>query len=216
TVPVSSEAAARAGAALWPALLTRLGDLTEDMSSGTDLEGAFRLDQAVSVRDGAYRGVAYTRFRTGPSVDVGVGVFGGHLVIGSPVGALHEAIDVFQGDAAAAGPAWRTYEGLSLGPAAAQAYDVTYAPDFLRGIAQVSDLAAGSVASVLWFGLQGAAMSMGSDADLDALPSYDELIGAADAVTTALRTLADRTGPAVGTSELVNGARWSTWRLPLR
>ncbi len=216
TVPVSSEDSARAGVAMWPTVLARLGDLTEGMSAGTDMEGAFRLDEAVSVREGVYRGVAYTRYRTGPSVDVGVAVFGGHLVIGSPVAALHEAIDVFHGDVVAAGPAWRTYEGLGLGEAEAQAYGVTYAPDLLRGIARVSDLAAGSFASVLWFGLQGAAVSMGSEADLKALPSYDELIGVADAVTAALRTLADRTGPAVGTAELVNGARWSTWRLPLR
>ena len=76
TIPVSSEQAAREGLDQWPTLLRSLGDLTEDMGAGTEMDGFFRPQDAVSVRESAYRGIPYTRYRTGPAVDVGVAVFG--------------------------------------------------------------------------------------------------------------------------------------------
>lgn len=46
--------------------------------------------------------------------------------------------------------------------------------------------------------------------------TYDDLLGLVDLFTEALELVADRTGVAVGTTEVVDGAAWTTWRLPLR
>src|SRR5690606_15636409 len=216
TIPVSSEQAAREGLDQWPTLLRSLGDLTQDMGAGTEIEGLFRPQDAVSVRGSSYRGIPYTRYRTGPAVDVGVAVFGGHLVFGLPAASLHAAVDVYLGDGPAAGRAGRTFEGLDLTAGDIKAYDVTLTSEFLTGLAEISDLAAGPIASALWFGVQGAAMAADVEVEPSDLPTYDELIGLADVVTEALQILGARTGPAIGTTELVDGARWSTWRLPLR
>lgn len=216
TIPVSSEQAAREGLDQWPTLLRSLGDLTEDMGAGTEMDGFFRPQDAVSVRESAYRGIPYTRYRTGPAVDVGVAVFGGHLVFGLPAASLHAAVDVYLGDGPAAGRAGRTLGGLDLTAGDIKAYDVTLTSEFLTGLAEISDLAAGPIASALWFGVQGAAMAADVEVEPSDLPTYDELIGLADVVTDALQILGARTGPAIGTTELVDGARWSTWRLPLR
>lgn len=216
TVPVSSEEAAREGIRQWPEILLGLGEMTQALGAGTEMDGFFRPQDAVSVREGSYRGIPYTRYRTGPAVDVGVAVFGGHLVLGLPASSLHAAVDVYLGDGPAAGQAWRTYEGLGLAAGDVKAYDVTLTSQFLSGLAEVADLAAGPIASALWLGVQGAAMAAEVGVDPDGLPTYDELIGLGDLVTDALRVLANRTGPAVGTTELVDGARWTTWRLPLR
>ncbi len=216
TVPVSSEQEARKGIEMWPAVIDGLADLAQSLEEGTEVEGAFRFDEAVSVREGSYRGIDYTRYRTGPGTDVGVAVLGGHLVIGSPATSLHDAIDIHLGGVASSGAAWRTLEGLNLGGADFVAYDVAAMPEFLSGLAQISDLLAGPFAWTVWLGVQGLAMAADPSEVPTDLPSYDDLIRLADVVTDGLLLLADRTGPAVGTTELVNGARWSTWRLPLR
>src|SRR5690606_20386699 len=82
------------------------------------------------------RDVDYLRVRSGPSVDVGVAVFGGHLVVGSPPASLHAAIDVHLGAPPAAGVVWRTYESLGRVGGDVVAYDLTDAPAFLRGLAR--------------------------------------------------------------------------------
>lgn len=219
TLPVTSEVLAREGVATWPTVLSSIAGLAQDLSGDTDLPESMRMDEAVSVRHGSYRGVEYTRYRAGFGTDVGVAVFGGHLVIGSPVGSLHEAIDVYLGAVRLTSGAWRAVEALDVGAGPVRAYEATATADFLRGLAEASDLASGPFATAMWVAVQGALAAEQEDATADAptdAPTYDELIGLADRVTDGLRLLAERTGPAVGTTELEDGVLRSTWRLPLR
>ncbi len=221
TVPVTSEPEARRGVALWPEALQGLGELVGSLGAEGPA-GDVRLEDAVSFRERAYRGVEYLRVRSGPTLDLGVAVFGGQLVVGWPVESLHAAIDVHLGTPQPAGTVWRTLEGLDLGAGGVVGYRLTDTSAFLRGIADVWDLAAGSVATAAWLGVNEAAELLEGEGGASPtsappdLPSFDDLIGLADLVAEALELLADRTGVAVGTSEVRDGVRWSTWRLPLR
>lgn len=219
-VPVSSEDAARRGVGLWLEALGNLGEMGELLAEDAGAPDELRLDGVVAVRERSYRGVGYLRLRAGPTFDLGVAVFGGHLVLGWPAASLHAAVDAYLGSYVPAGVAWRTYESLGIEGTGVTGYRLVDAPAFLRGLARVADLAAGPVATAAWLAAQGAAAGLAQD-DAPGLPAedlltYDELIALADVVTEALEALADRTGVAVGTTELRNGARWTTWRLPLR
>ncbi len=220
-VPVTSEEDARRGVRLWLDALSNLERVGEGLAEEAGAPAGLGLEGAVAVRERAYRGVDYVRLRSGPTFDLGVAVFGRHLVLGWPAASLHEAIDAYLGSPQVTGVAWRTYESLGLdGGNGVVGYRITDAPAFLRGLAQVSDLAAGPLATAGWLGARGAAAALGEDdrsaVDPEDLPTYDDLLALGDVVTQALEALADRTGVAVGTTELRGGARWTTWRLPLR
>lgn len=213
-VPVASEDEARRGVALWLEALRRVGELGEGLAEGAPVD--LRLGGAVAVRERSYRGVDYVRVRAGTSLDLGVGVLGGHLLLARPAASLHAVIDVYLGSYRPVGRAWQTYESLALEGTAVDGYRIADVPAFLRGLAQVTDLAAGPLATAAWLGASGVAGELERDAGPDELPTYDELIALADVVTEALELLADRTGVAIGTTELRGGARFTTWRLPLR
>ena len=213
-VPVASEDEARRGVALWLEALRRVGELGEGLAEGAPVD--LRLGGAVAVRERSYRGVDYVRVRAGTSLDLGVGVLGGHLLLARPAASLHAVIDVYLGSYRTVGRAWQTYESLALEGTAVDGYRIADVPAFLRGLAQVTDLAAGPLATAAWLGASGVAGELERDAGPDELPTYDELIALADVVTEALELLADRTGVAIGTTELRGGARFTTWRLPLR
>lgn len=226
TVPVTSEDEARRGVELWLDTLASLAAAGEEIVVEAGADGGLCLEGAVAVRERSYRGVDYLRLRSGPTLDLGVAVFGGHLVLGWPAASLHAAVDTYLGSPSAAGVAWRTYESLGL-DGDVVGYRLTDTPAFLRGLARVSDLAAGPLATAGWLAARGAAEAYGRDGDGDGmdgasgaepgdLPTYDDLVTLADLVTETLETLADRTGVAVGTTELRGGVRWTTWRLPLR
>lgn len=216
-MPVASEDAARNGVAQWPTAMAQVAELMESLSGDPDVAEAFRFEDAVSVREASYRGVDYYRYRAAPTVDVGIGVFGGHLVVTQPSAAIHEAIEAHLGQPGVPGTAWRVFEGLATDAPGIVGYDVTDTPAFLDGLAEISDLASVPVATALWFAVEGAALydDTGTLRAND-LPNFDELLTLADTVTEALRLLADRTGPAIGTTEIRDGVRWATWRLPLR
>lgn len=220
TVAVTSEAAAERGIELLLEAFANVYDAIDAFAAAMGAETSLSVDDVVSVRQRSYRGVDYLRVRSGPSVDVGVAVFGGHLVVGSPPASLHAAIDVHLGAPPAAGVVWRTYESLGLVGGDVVAYDLTDAPAFLRGLARATDLAAGTVATLARAAAVVAADraedSDGVGVDPDAVPTYDDLLGLVDLFTEALELVADRTGVAVGTTEVVDGAAWTTWRLPLR
>lgn len=212
-VPVTSEEEARRGVQL---LMGALGDLAPFGDALADLLDApveARFDGLVAVRERSYRGVDYLRLRSGAFFDLGVAVMGGHLVLASPASSLHGVVDAYVGSYRQAGPAWRTYESLALEGTDVDGYSIVDVAAYLRGVAEITDLLAGPLATIGWLG----AVGTGDEAvSPEALPTYDELIALVDVATEALELLASRTGVAIGTTELSGGARFSTWRLPLR
>jgi hypothetical protein len=101
-VPVSSEAAARAGVERWKRAIEGAPLLFGDAFGGGpfDLMGS-PADAAssgfLSVRELEYRGVGYERWRIGPTVDVAIAVLDSHLVLASPARAMRGVIDVHHG-----------------------------------------------------------------------------------------------------------------------
>ncbi len=157
TVPVASEAAARAAIAQWRSLLgdgEALGGLLEEIMFLVDPFGAAAGGPSLpeggllAVREVDYRGVGYERWRIGPTTDVGLMVLDAHLVLGVPASALHAVIDVHFGAPGAAadpvlGPA---LVGL---PSGATAYGIVDVARQLEALADLSDLLAAPLATAL-------------------------------------------------------------------
>lgn len=216
-LPVTSEAAAWEGVRRWLAAAEDLDWLAQGLTREAGQARPPRFEEAVSVRELTHAGVDYLRLRAGPSLDVGVAVFDDQLVIGTPVASLLAAIDRRGGSGAGAGAERLGLDAGALPAGRLVGYSVTDVGAFLRGLADVAELAAGTVATTLWLGGYGL-----SEAELDllpegaALPTYDDLLVLTDVAVAALELLAERTGPAVGTTAFRDDARWSTWSLPLR
>ncbi|MFU8870219.1 FAD-binding protein, partial [Natronococcus sp.] len=154
TVPVTSEAAARAGLEDWKQALDSLPLLLGDGMGagpiGSMLGGP--ADAAagglLSVRQVEYRGVGYERWRIGPTVDLAVAVLDSHLVLAVPAFAMRNVIDVHHG-------APSVQDDPVLGsvlarvPAGANGYDLFDVARGLRGLAAISDFVAAPAASAL-------------------------------------------------------------------
>lgn len=223
TVPVSSESAARAGIAAWFEALERMPEVMTELFEEEELDADAAEQLAVlsslSVRPDAYRGVEYQRVRAPFAGDYGVAVLAGQLVVTQPAATMRAVIDVFHGAPAidadiVFGPL------IASQPAAPASYELVDVPRFLRGVAGITDLAAGPVASGALFASYAALTALddefGEAPDLSQLPTFDDYVGLADLATELLEVLARRTGVAIGSSEIIDGAHWSTMRLPLR
>ena len=229
TVPVSSEAEARAGLRLWGEALDNGSELLSELLADDALEGNMfdgtRLTSMLSIRPITYRGVEYDRVRSPFSAEYGVAVFGGHLVLARPARAMNSAIDVHLGAAGvASGSAFGPL--LASQPPAPAGFQIVDLPRYLTGLATLTDLAAGPMASALWLATQTAIAgptrvvpAEGSDEreiEAEDLPTFDDLVRLTDLATEALLVLAERTGVAIGSSEIIDGVHWSTMRVPLR
>lgn len=230
TIPVRSEAAASAGieqlASLARAALERAASLSGGLP-GSELFPAdpfpgdpfsadtLGWDDMVSVKPQTYRGVSYERWRVGPLTDMGLGVFGGHLVIANPAATMARVIDVYLGGSGVAADPNVGHLVTSQSPRQL-GYELIDLPRYLRGFAQVADAASAPVAT----GVRALAREAVADGDLDVdiaeLPTFSELVALGDFVANLLEALAVRTGVAVGSTEVVGSAVWSTFRVPLR
>ncbi|HLU82919.1 MAG TPA: hypothetical protein VKZ43_05910, partial [Trueperaceae bacterium] len=226
-IPVTDEAAARRGVDQWQQVVRSFTGLSEALMSDAGVASEFGDDggaalanlDMLSVRASSYRGVPYERWRLGPLSDAAVAVFGGHLVVATPYAAVERAIDVYLGAPSLTSDP-RFGPLLADQPAGATAYEITDVPRYLRGFAEMTDLASAPVATGLQVAV-AAALESGDVAERepvaqDDIPTFDEMLGLTDLGTQVLHALAARTGTAVGTTESVGGVIWSTWRLPLR
>jgi hypothetical protein len=229
-VPVASEAAAREGVVLWQQVVRSAASVTEELMVEAGLEDESNLPAGMfdmlSVRPASYRGVGYERWRVGPTTDAALLVIGGNLVIATPASAARPVIDVYLGGRSVStdpllGPL------LADQPAGATGYELTDVPRYLRGFADIADLAAAPMATGLQLalvaGLEGVFSGRDEDAagealdiDPEDIPTFEELLDLTDLGTDVLQALALRTGVAIGTTEHVGGVIWTTWRLPLR
>lgn len=211
-VPVTSEAAARDGVRLWLDAAENLGDLTDEFA-GVVASG---VGEAVSVRELTHGGVDYLRVRAGPSFDVGVAVFDDNLVIGTPVTSLLEAIDRRGASAEPTGALAPGLAALDGVDGSLVGYSVTDVGSFLSGLARLTELASGTMATTLWLGGMGLAEGeTGTSPEDLALPTYDDALVLTDLAVEALELLAERVGPSIRSTTVRDDARWTTWRLPL-
>lgn len=215
-VPVTSEDAAWRGVRSWLSAAENLTSLVAEVAGEEEFAGALEFSQSVSVRESRHAGIDYLRVRSGPTLDVGLAVFGGNLVIGSPVSALLQTIDARDG--APDKPASVTAGLLGLDRAAGRlvGYSVVDSRSFLQGLARIAELASGPAATLLWLGGHGLAESKAGLWLGDVpVPTYDQALVLTDLAIDALKVLAEKTGSATGTVTVLDGARWTTWRLPL-
>jgi hypothetical protein len=173
-VPVSDEAAARAGLELLgPALLRAIdatGATAQDLSAMADPFGGPRAgdpdqaalgalfgSEAVAVDTIEIDGVSVDRIRVGATLELGVAVIDGHLVIGSPVRALESVLATRAGAPdLLRDPAWRAVlTGIGDDVRDASISDV---PAMLEGLAQLVELGAQPLAALARAGFVAAAM----------------------------------------------------------
>lgn len=224
TVPVTSEAAALEGIDMLVDMLARIieeagafADVPYSDYAPTDqfLADGMSFDDTVSVKAQAYRGVPYERWRLGPLTDVGVGVFGGHLVVANPAATMSRVIDVYLGGPNVLGDA--NIGHLVTSQSASQSgYEIIDLPRYLRGVSQIADAASAPLATAVRALLREAVAAGELTASVDELPTFAELVTLGDFAADLLTALAARTGVAVGSSEVVGSALWSTFRVPLR
>lgn len=226
-IPVSDEAAARRGVASWPGIVRQFTGMTERLldGSGMAIEYGAQAGTALSsmdmlsVRTATYRGVSYERWRLGPVSDSALAVFGGHLVVATPATAIEDVIDVYLGAPSITSDP-KLAPLIAGQPAGATAYEVVDVPRYLRGLAEVADLASAPMATGLQVavaaGLERDGSGSQSTNDPVDVPTFDDWLNLTDLGTQVLEALAARTGTAVGTTENVGGVIWTTWRLPLR
>lgn len=220
TVPVRSESAALAGVGMLLDLVGRLMEESTGLADAVpgaafDAAEAIGADDTISVKPQVYRGVGYERWRLGPLTDLGVGVFGGHLIIANPASTMARVIDVYLG-----GP--NVISDINIGhlitsqSPSQSGYEIIDLPRYLRGFAQISDAASAPMATAVRAVLREAIASGDLNVSVGDLPTFDELVMLGDFVTDLFTALAARTGVAVGSSEVVGSALWSTFRVPLR
>lgn len=225
TLPVTSEAAARAGVEELIAAAGRALEASAKLAGaipGGDLnltdplvEGDLGWDDLVSVKQQSYRGVDYQRWRVGPLTDVGFGVFGGHVVLANPAATMTRVIDTYLGGGNVLTDA--AIGHLVSSQAASQSsYEIVDLPRYLRGLAQIADVGAAPAATGVRALLREGVASGDVTVDVAALPTFAELVTLGDFVSDLLEELAARTGVVVGSSEVVGSALWSTLRVPLR
>ena len=157
-VPVLDEELARAGLTELGAgglrLLGMLGALADDpLGMGGDPfatdpgDALFGPDTFVATRE-TIGGLAVDRLRAGPTLDMGIAVVDGHLVLATPFEALGTLLGLRAGAAdATARPAWR--DALDAWPAEARDVGLMDAPAYLQGLADLTDLLAQPLASTL-------------------------------------------------------------------
>lgn len=164
TVEVSDEAAARAGIGAWRDALDSLDVLLEELlfefgamvdPFGPGPSAPLPEGGLLAAREVSYRDVGYERWRIGPFTDVGLGVFGDHLVVAVPARAMEAAIDVHLGAPDVhADPILG--DALAAVPAAAPEYVVFDVRRQMRGVAQVTDLLAAPIATALSLAMEEA------------------------------------------------------------
>lgn len=223
-VPVASEAAARRAVDLWLAALADLRRAARAAPWARSPAGAALVDGGLSVREASHGGVDYLRVRAAPSLDVGIAVAHGHLLLGTPTASLLAALDEWPTSPAPAGRVARALESVHSAPGDVVGYSVVDVRSLLDGAAAVVDLASGPVAGAIWLGAVSLADAAerhavrypaGGSAEQAATPTYDDALRVMDAVVAALETLASRTSVAVGTVSVHDDARWAAWRLEL-
>lgn len=222
---VTSEEGAWQGVNAWVDVARFLSAFTGTMgSTGSVFDTALNFDQSVSVRELSYGGVDYLRVRAAPNMDVGVAVFDGHLVIGSPVKSLLDAINqggITGSSAIRTGPLSPLQHATSAIDNVAGrlvGYSIVDSGAFISGLARIAELASGPVATGLWLGgygvLEEAFVDGGAQKAVN-VPSYDEALVLTDFFVQALELLATKLGASVGVVT-VDGAVWrSEWRLPI-
>ncbi len=174
-VPVSDEAAARAGLdLLGPALLRAIdatGATAQDLSAMADpfggpspmggdqaaLDALFGSD-AVAVDTVEIDGVSIDRIRVGATLELGVAILDGHLAIGSPVRALESVLATRAGAPdLLRDPEWRAVlTGIGDDVRDASISDV---PAMLEGLAQLVELGAQPLAALARAGMVAAVMA---------------------------------------------------------
>lgn len=224
--PVASESRAREATSQWrEALLDPAGPLAallRDSAEGGEVLESMTLDSMISFRSSTYRGVTYERMRSPFAGDYGYAVFGGHLVVTQPARTMQDVIDVHLGSPSVADDSLFGHL-LNSQPAVPASYQLVDLPRYLSGLAALADLAAGPIASVAYVATSAAVSETVFDDDdgsepIDPadVPTFDDLVRLTDLATKALNLLADRTGVAIGSSEIIDGVHWSTLRVPLR
>lgn len=182
-VPVSDEAAARAGLEmLGPALLRAIeasGATAQDLSAMADpfggpgpmdgdqaALGALFGSEAVAVDTLEIDGVSVDRIRVGATLELGVAIVDGHLVIGSPVRALESVLATRAGAPdLLRDPDWRAVlTGIGDDVRDASISDV---PAMLEGVAQLVELGAQPLAALARAGFVAAAMEPVASGETD-------------------------------------------------
>lgn len=222
TIKVTSEEAAWQGVQAGLDLAARLDTLSQDLTGSRDpLDGALGFERSVSVREQSYEGVKYLRIRAAPNLDVGVAVINDHLVIGSPTSALFDAIDLSRIGQPILDRAARLADVAGVHQAAGAdgrlvRYSAVSTPAFMSGFARLVELAAPSIASGAWLGGVAAEVYGGTVGAHGVSPSYDDALVLSDLLVDAVNLLSSKLGVASSTAVIENGARWTTWRVPLR
>ncbi len=172
-VPVSDEAAARAGLELLGPALQRALDVTgttaQDLSAmaapfggpnvgGPDQAalGSMLGAEAVAIDTIEIEGVSVDRIRVGPTFEIGVAIVDGHLVVGSPVRALASVFATRAGGPdLLRDPEWRAVlTGIGDDVRDVSISDV---PAMLEGVAQLVELGAQPLAAIARAGIVAAA-----------------------------------------------------------
>ena len=136
-------------------------------SAGDSALDALFGPQAAVVTQEVVGGLAVDRVRFGPTTDLGVAIVDGHLVLANPYRSLRALVDLRAGGAdVTTDPAWRA--AMAAVPAEARDFSITDVPAYLLALAELADLAAQPLASILSLAA--------SEGFLDGLrgPSYDD------------------------------------------
>lgn len=179
-----------------------------------------RLADLLAVEELEHAGVPFLRLRVGPTTDVGVAVFDGQLVMGSPTAALLAAIDQRSSAGTDAGALGAAIDGLTGNPTGTlTAYSVIDVGSFVRGVANVAELGSGSVATALAAGVRSARSGEFGPRVANrarSLPEFTfaDALAITDTAVNALRVLADNVGFMTSSTIVQDGARVTTWRLP--
>src|SRR5690606_42128582 len=103
---------------------------------------------AISIRQASYRGVDYDRVRVPFTGDYGLAILAGQLVTTQPASAMEAVIDVYLGSPSVVGdPVFGPL--IASQPAVPASYEIVDLPRYLRGLAGITDLAAGPLASTM-------------------------------------------------------------------
>jgi hypothetical protein len=124
----------------------------EPFRGGSGLDAMFGPGDVVVTRE-IVDGFEVDRVRVGPTLDMAVAIVDGHLVLATPFRALGQLLEVrAAGPRLGDDPAWRS--ALDALPSGARAVSVVDAPAYLHALADLAELGAQPLASVLSLALR--------------------------------------------------------------
>lgn len=184
-------------------------------ASGPDAEES-KLFLESATQNTTFGGIDITRTRFGPNIDIGTAFLGNTLLIGMPAVALEPAISAAQGytQLLSDSEAFETIRAAM--PPSVTGLSYSNVPEQLHGFSDLTRLFAQPLAFVALAGLSDLSGDPGAKGKSASVPTFADLLHAADLIPNTLEVFAEHTGAHSAYTAVEGNRQHSLSRLELK